>query len=342
MLKTNDFDFNLPEKLIAHKPFYPRQKAKMLVFQNNLVSDKKIENLIEYLQDGDVMVFNDTKVIKAKLSGTRDDVKIEINLHKNLDKNIWQVMAKPAKRLKIDQIFKISDDFFAKVIKKHENGFIDLEFNCFGNKFYQNLEKYGQVPLPPYIKREIKNEKDEINYQTIFAKEPGAVAAPTAGLHFTKELFEQLETKKVKKVFVTLNVGAGTFLPVKSEFIKDHEMHEEYFTINEETCNIINEARKSGKRIVAVGTTSLRVLESAIDKNNQLQPQSRDTNIFIYPPYKFKIVDILMTNFHLPKSTLFMLISAFIGKKNAKNLYQHAIKEQYRFYSYGDACLLFG
>ncbi len=340
MLKTNDFNFNLPEELIAKEPFFPRQKAKLLVFKNNKIEDKKIENLLDYLREGDVMVFNDTKVIKAKLIGKRDEVKIEVNLHKNIDKNIWQVMAKPAKRLKIGQIFKISADFYAKVIKKHENGFIDLEFNCFGDEFYQNLEKYGKVPLPPYIKREIENEKDEINYQTIFAKNRGAVAAPTAGLHFTEELFDEIDKKKIKKVFVTLNVGAGTFLPVKTDLIKDHQMHEEYYTIDQETCDIINDAKKNNRRIIAVGTTSLRVLESAINENNLLKAQSRDTNIFIYPPYKFKIVDILMTNFHLPKSTLFMLISAFVGIDEARKIYSYAIEKKYRFYSYGDACFL--
>ena len=338
MLKTNDFNFNLPEELIAKEPFFPREKARLLVYKNQQISDKKIEDLLDFLKNGDVIVFNDTKVIKAKLIGKRDEAKVEINLHKNIEKNIWQVMAKPAKRLKIGQIFKISEDFYAKTIKKHENGFVDLEFNCLGDEFYQKLEKYGEVPLPPYMKRSAE-KKDEINYQTIFAKNLGAVASPTAGLHFTKELFEKIEKKKIHKVFVTLNVGAGTFLPVKTDFIKDHQMHEEYFTINQETCDIINEAKKNHHRIIAVGTTSLRVLESAVDKNNLLKAQSKDTNIFIYPPYKFKIVDILMTNFHLPKSTLFMLISAFIGKEKALELYEHAIKEKYRFYSYGDACL---
>jgi S-adenosylmethionine:tRNA ribosyltransferase-isomerase len=340
-LKTNDFDFNLPEELIATEPFSPRQEAKMLVCNDGLICDKKIRNLTDYIEPGDVFVFNDTKVIKAKLTGKRDDVKIEANLHKNLNEGVWQVMAKPAKKLKIGQILKIADDFFAKAIKKHDNGFIDLEFNCQDDAFYQKLEQYGQVPLPPYIKRQIDNEKDEINYQTIFAKEPGAVAAPTAGLHFTKELFDRIEAKGAKKAFVTLNVGAGTFLPVKSDLIKDHEMHEEYFSISQKACDIINKAKKDNKRIIGVGTTSLRVLESATDSDGLLMPQSRDTGIFIYPPYKFKMVDILMTNFHLPKSTLFMLISAFIGKSEAKSLYQHAIKERYRFYSYGDACLLF-
>ena len=339
MLKTSDFDFNLPEELIATKPFFPKEKAKMLVYQDNSIFDKEVADLLDYLQTGDVMVFNDTKVIKAKLVGKRDDVKIEVSLHKNIQDAIWQVMAKPGKRLKVGQIFYIAQDFFAKVIQKHENGLIDLEFNCSGNEFYQNLEKHGHVPLPPYIKREQQDQADEINYQTIFAKKEGGVAAPTAGLHFTQELIEKIKNKGIKIVFVTLNVGGGTFLPVKSDLIQDHQMHSEYFTISKEVCDIINLAKKNKQRIIAVGTTSLRVLESAIDKNGLLKSQSRDTDIFIYPPYNFKIVDVLMTNFHLPKSTLFMLISAFIGTKNAQKIYHHAINNKYRFYSYGDACL---
>lgn len=340
MQKTSDFDFYLPEELIAHTPFFPREKAGLLVFEQNQISDQKIENLLDYLKEDDVVVFNNTKVIKAKLIGKRDDVKIEANLHKKLENGIWQVMARPTKRLKVNQIFKISDDFFAKVIRKNDSGFVDLEFNCDGSEFFQKLEKYGQIPLPPYIKRKEENKDDLINYQTVFAKEEGAVAAPTAGLHFTKELLAKIEKKKIRIVFVTLNVGAGTFLPVKSEFINDHQMHEEYFVIDEKTCQIINEAKKNQKRIIAVGTTSLRVLESAVSDNNELVAQSGNTDIFIYPPYKFKIVDILMTNFHLPKSTLFMLICAFVGKENALKIYSHAIAQKYRFYSYGDACLL--
>ncbi|MDA9231044.1 tRNA preQ1(34) S-adenosylmethionine ribosyltransferase-isomerase QueA [Rickettsiales bacterium] len=344
MLKTDDFDFHLPEKSIAKQPFFPKELTKMLVFNNNNISDNKIKDLIDYLQKGDVVVFNDTKVIKAKLKGRRyldnnNYANIEINLHKNIDESSWQVMARPAKRLKIDQEIKFADDFMAKILKKHDNGFFDLKFNVKSEDFFDKLEKYGQMPLPPYIKRGEEDKSDQINYQTIFAKNKGAVAAPTAGLHFTKEILEKIQNKGVKQAFVTLNVGAGTFLPVKSEFIKDHQMHEEYFTINQETCDIINEAKKNNKKIVAIGTTSLRVLESAADENGQIQTQSRDTDIFIYPPYRFKIVDILMTNFHLPKSTLFMLICAFIGKENAQKIYNHAVKNQYRFYSYGDACL---
>jgi S-adenosylmethionine:tRNA ribosyltransferase-isomerase len=363
MLKTSDFDFNLPPELIANQPANPRDSARMLIFRNQEILDKQVSDLADFLNEGDVLVLNDTKVIKAKLTGKRAEAKVEINLHKHLKDHIWQAFAKPAKRLKIGDKFIIADEFFAEVLNKDENGIIDFKFNVGGKEFFAMLEKYGQMPLPPYIKQTssarhpsegwdlVKQESGEIpafagmttdsNYQTIYAKNSGAVAAPTAGLHFTQNLFEKLESKGIKKVFTTLNVGAGTFLPVKSELVQDHQMHSEYFCISKETCDMINESKRNGKKIIAVGTTSLRVLESAVDANGLLQPQAKETNIFIYPPYNFKIVDILMTNFHLPKSTLFMLISAFIGIENAHQIYNHAISQKYRFYSFGDATLLF-
>ncbi len=346
MLKTSDFDFHLPAELIANQPAKPRDSSRLLVWKNGQITDKKVSDLAEFFAKGDVLVLNDTKVIKAKLIGKRDEAKVEINLHRfrqnGSQGNIWQVFAKPAKRLKIGDKFIIADDFFAQVLNKNEDGIVDLQFNVVGEKFFAMLEKYGQMPLPPYIKKpEVKEESDDQNYQTIYSKNAGAVAAPTAGLHFTEELFEKLNAKGVQKVFTTLNVGAGTFLPVKSEFVKDHKMHSEYFSIGEAACKTINQAKKNGKKIIAVGTTSLRVLESASDENGDLQPQTRETDIFIYPPHSFKIVDILMTNFHLPKSTLFMLVSAFIGSNNANEVYAHAISNKYRFYSFGDTTLLF-
>ena len=340
MLKTSDFDFHLPNELIANQPANPRDSAKMLVWQNEQITNQKVSSLADFLTKGDVMVFNDAKVIKAKLTGKRDEAKISINLHKNLQDNIWQVFAKPAKKLRIADKFCIADDFFASVLNKNEDGTIDLQFNIGGAYFLDALEKYGQMPLPPYIKKS-DNQSDDQNYQTIYAKHSGAVAAPTAGLHFTNDLLQKLESKGIKKVFTTLNVGAGTFLPVKTKYLSDHQMHSECFSINDEACNTINEAKRQGKKIIAVGTTSLRVLESVADKNGILKPQTTETKIFIHPPYHFKIVDVLMTNFHLPKSTLFMLISAFIEQKNAIMLYDYAIKNQYRFYSFGDATLLY-
>jgi S-adenosylmethionine:tRNA ribosyltransferase-isomerase len=356
MFKTSDFDFHLPEELIAHKPANPRDSSKMLVFKDGGIINKQVSDLADFLEEGDLLVLNDTKVIKAKLIGKRGEAKVEINLHKRINESTWQVFAKGAKKLRIGDKFEINtphcraeattfplnrgnEDFYAQVLAKDEDGIIDLEFNKSGQDFFDALEKYGTTPLPPYIKTDVNHDQ---TYQTVYAKNAGAVAAPTAGLHFTEELFGKLEKRGVKKVFTTLNVGAGTFLPVKTDLIKDHKMHSEFFSINQETCDAINEAKKNGKRIIAVGTTSIRVLESACDENGILTPQTRETNIFIYPPYQFKIVDILMTNFHLPKSTLFMLISAFVGKEEAHLIYSHAISNQYRFYSFGDSSLLFG
>jgi S-adenosylmethionine:tRNA ribosyltransferase-isomerase len=218
---------------------------------------------------------------------------------------------------------------------------LQIKFDCEGDELLSKLEKYGAIPLPPYIKREAENKDDLKNYQTIYASKGTAVAAPTAGLHFNENIFATLEAKKIQKVFVTLNVGAGTFLPVRSDFLADHKMHEEFFTLSKEAADTINKAKKNGKRIIAVGTTSLRVLESAASENGELKAMQKNTKIFIYPPYKFKIVDGLMTNFHLPKSTLFMLICAFLGKEKAFETYNHAIANNYRFYSYGDSSLLF-
>jgi len=314
----------------------------MLTFDGIKISDQKVIDLTNFLQEGDVLVFNDARVIKAKLSAQilRNSAKLEFNLDQE-NQGIWSALCRPAKKVKVGDCLQIASNFFAEVLEKTDDGFIKIKFNCKENILMQNLEKYGFMPLPPYIKREKKKVSDQINYQTIYAANGIAVAAPTAGLHFNDNIFSALEAKKIQKTFVTLNVGAGTFLPVRSDLISDHKMHKESFVISDETCAIINNAKSKGKKIVAVGTTSLRVLESCCDKNGILQPAKSSTEIFIFPPYRFKIVDILMTNFHLPKSTLFMLVSAFVGVKNAKEIYQHAIKHCYRFYSYGDSSLLF-
>lgn len=351
----------------------------MLVYDGAKILDRKLINLIDFLQEGDVLVLNDVQVIKAKMSarvikeGRVADLKngyknavlhsveglrsksisenqfinipektIEFNLDQEISKNTWRVILRGAKKIKDGDLLEIAPDFFARITKKLEDGFALLEFS--EDDYRQKLDKYGVVPLPPYIKRTGEDralaEKDQKNYQTIYAKEGSAVAAPTAGLHFTDKIFASLDAKKIKKVFVTLNVGAGTFLPVRSEKLQDHNMHEESFSISKETAEIINETKKRGGRVVAVGTTSLRVLESVADENGNLQEAKTKTKIFIYPPYKFKVVDVLMTNFHLPKSTLFMLINAFVGKERAQEIYSHAIAQNYRFYSYGDASLL--
>jgi len=262
---------------------------------------------------------------------------------------LWNALCRPAKKVRVGDIIIISkdlsDDFFCEVVEKDNDGFVKIKFNCDEVELLIKLEKYGSVPLPPYIKRDENNQKDsqndQKNYQTIYAQDGIAVAAPTAGLHFNENIFNKIKAKKIQCVFLTLNVGAGTFLPVRTESLEEHKMHSEKFFLSKENCEIINNAKKNGKKIIAVGTTSLRAVESSVDNNGILHPQNRATEIFIYPPYNFKIVDILMTNFHLPKSTLFMLICAFIGYENAFKLYNHAIEKQYRFYSYGDSSLLF-
>lgn len=314
----------------------------MLVWKNGEITDSQIINLPDFLQEGDVLVFNDARVIKAKLSGQikRNSAILHFNLDREFD-GLWQALCRPAKKVKVGDEIEIAPDFLAQVIEKTDDGFIKLKFDHGGEELLKKFEKYGEVPLPPYIKRDEKNSADQKNYQTLYAAQGTAVAAPTAGLHFNEKIFEMLEAKKIKKVFVTLNVGAGTFLPVRADFLHEHKMHSEFFSISDEAAREINSAKKSGKKIIAVGTTSLRVLESSADENGLVKPGSADTRIFIHPPYKFKIVDVLMTNFHLPKSTLFMLICALIGKENAFKLYNHAILGHYRFYSYGDSSLLF-
>ncbi len=342
MLKTSDFDFELPEKLIAQQPFFPKEQTKMLVFDGNNIRDLQVINLADFLSEGDVLVFNNAKVINAKLSAKiiRNSALLEFNLDQEND-GIWNALCRPAKKVKTDDILEISPDFFAKVIEKNDDGTIKIKFDCADNELEHKLEKYGSIPLPPYIKRSEQNADDNKNYQTIYAQEGRAVAAPTAGLHFNEKIFKTLEDKKLKKVFVTLNVGAGTFLPVRSDILEQHKMHRESFSISQESADIINYAKENGKKIIAVGTTSLRVLESCCDEQGKLKANNTTTDIFIYPPYKFKAVDVLMTNFHLPKSTLFMLVSAFVGRKEAQKIYHHAIKNHYRFYSYGDSSLLF-
>lgn len=312
----------------------------MLVHENKNIFDKQVINLADYLNEGDLLVFNDAKVIKAKLKGEirRNAAILEFNLDQ-LNNNIWNALCKPAKKVKEGDVIDIADGFFVEVKKKNNDGTIGITFNKEGEEFVKSLDIFGEVPLPPYIKRE-KNQEDIENYQTIYAKSGYAVAAPTAGLHFNDIIFDSLNKKGINTAFVTLNVGAGTFLPVRAENIKEHKMHFEYFSMDEKTANIINDTKAKNKRVIAVGTTSLRVLESSATQKNIVKAGSRSTDIFIYPPYDFKIVDGLMTNFHLPKSTLFMLICAFIGKDEAFKLYKHAIEEKYRFYSYGDATLL--
>ncbi|MFA4994499.1 MAG: tRNA preQ1(34) S-adenosylmethionine ribosyltransferase-isomerase QueA [Bdellovibrionales bacterium] len=340
-LKTADFDFDLPQERIAQSACEPRDHARLLRILPSSLADHHIYDLPDLLKAGDLLILNDTRVIPARIYGKRGEVRVELLLHKKKSSSEWLAFARPGKRLKIGNIIQFAPDFSAEVLEKHEDGEILVRFNVSDNAFLGLLHKYGEPPLPPYIKRAIGAAKaDTGRYQTVYAKRDGAVAAPTAGLHFTPELLAKLAAKGIGHVKVTLHVGAGTFLPVKAEYIKDHVMHAEWGEISEEIACQINAARREGRRIVCVGTTSLRVLESAADEKGVVRPFSEETSIFIAPGYRFRAVDVLMTNFHLPQSTLFMLVAAFLGLETMRKAYAYAIKENYRFYSYGDACLL--
>ena len=341
-MKVDLFDFDLPKRFIADHPASPRDSARLLDLTAEGFADRIMRDLPSLLQPGDLLIGNNTKVIPARLDGQRGEVKIEATLHMRTADNEWLAFAKPGKRLKAGSLIDFADDFFAEVVEKRERGDIRLRFNCGGEKLFQCLEKYGRMPLPPYIERKKTGElkTDRNDYQTVYAKEEGAVAAPTAGLHFTEQIFQGLEKKGVAFETVTLHVGAGTFLPVKVDDTEDHQMHAEWGTITQATVDQINATRAAGGRVIAIGTTSLRLLESAATDVGVIQPFTGETDIFITPGYQFKMVDLLLTNFHLPRSTLFMLVSAFAGRERMHAAYEHAKNENYRFYSYGDGCLL--
>lgn len=336
MMKLSEFDYNLPKGLIATEPKTPRHFSNLMVIdrKSRKISHEKFFNLAEILHKNCVLVFNDSRVIKARLFG-KIPAKIEILLTKKLDKNLWECLCKPGKKLKIGIIINFNKNLTGKVIKINKDGSRMIKFSP-KKDFNKTIEKLGKTPLPPYI----KGSKAKFSqYQTIYAKEDGSVAAPTAGLHFTKKVFSDLRKKGIQTYFVTLHVGRGTFEPVKTDNIKDHKMHSEWFTINKKTAAALNKAKLSGKKIVAVGTTAVRVLESCA-KNGKLTPKSGETNIFIYPGYKWRFVDKIITNFHLPKSTLIMLVSSFAGKTLVQKAYKTAIKRKYRFYSFGDVMLI--
>lgn len=336
---VSDFYFDLPKEYIANSPIRPRDAAKLLCVAKDY-QHKHVYHLPELLGAHDLLVFNDTKVLPVRLQLLQEGRHIEVTLHKQITSHKWKAFAKPARKLHIGKPVEISSDFSATVLTKEE-GEVTLEFNLGGAAFLEKLYEYGTMPLPPYIKRERRGLKQDFSdYQTVFAKHEGSVAAPTAGLHFTDELLTALDSKGIKRIYVTLHVGAGTFLPVKVTDTKDHVMHSEYAVINQETCNKIIETKRQGGKVIAVGTTALRVLESAAITKNNIAPFAAETNLFITPGYEFKIVDRLLTNFHLPGSTLFMLVSAFSGLNKMKEAYALAIKNNYRFYSFGDACLL--
>ena len=339
-MKLSDFDFDLPDNLIAQSAMEPRDHSKLMVLEKNkqVIEHKKFYNISDYLKKGDVLVVNRTRVIPARLFGKKDTGSIlECFLLKRIDLNTWEVLLKPAKKLKIGQKLVFLEGKLEAVLKEvKDDGNRILEFIYEGN-FEEILDELGEMPLPPYITEKLK---DKNRYQTVYAKEGESVAAPTAGLHFTNELLEKLKDSGVELTEIYLDVGLGTFRPVQTENILEHKMHHEKYYIPEESAEIINRAKKEGRRIIAVGTTTVRTLESS---NNGAEVISGDgeTDIFIYGDYKFKIVDALITNFHLPKSTLLMLISAFAGKNFIFTAYETAIQEKYRFYSFGDAMFIY-
>lgn len=340
-MKVDDFDFELPRESIADRPARPRDAARLLRVEPGRLADRIVRDLPDLLEPGDLMVFNDTKVIPARLKGHRGTAGISVTLHQPVDSDRWLVFARPAKKLTVGDRLRFTGDFGADVVEKGEAGEVMLRFDRGGEELMSALALHGEMPLPPYIKRPNgADDQDRDDYQTVYAREPGAVAAPTAGLHFTPELLAALDRRGVARETLTLHVGAGTFLPVKVDDTRDHKMHSERGHISAAAAERINRARLAGGRIVAVGTTALRLLESAATADGRLNPFEGSTDIFITPGYQFRMVDLLMTNFHLPRSTLFMLVAAFAGLERMRSAYAHAIQSGYRFYSYGDTSLL--
>ena len=342
-MKTDDFDFDLPRELIAQHPVSPRDAARLLVVGDGL-SDHGVRELPNLLKPGDVLVFNDTRVIPARLWGRRGRAEIEVTLIKpdDADGALWRALARPGKRLKAGDRIDFAEGLAATVAGKGERGEVTLAFDVDAPAFRAALARIGAMPLPPYIQRARGGDpRDKQDYQTVFARQDGAIAAPTAGLHFTSGLMAEIVARGVASAFVTLHVGAGTFLPVTADDPRDHAMHAEAGEIGAAAAGAVNAARAAGGRVVAVGTTALRLLESAGREDGALQPFSGETALFILPGYRFKAVDLLLTNFHLPRSTLFMLVCAFAGTARMKAAYAHAKAEGYRFFSYGDACLLY-
>ena len=339
-MKVSDFDFELPRELIATHPAEPRESARLLEIGEQL-ADRIVRDLPNLLAPGDIVVVNDTKVIPARLSGLRGVAKVEVTLHKRESDSRWRAFAKGARKLKDGDRIDFADSFAATVAEKGEDGEVTLDFDRGGPELMAALAQYGFMPLPPYIARsQGPDARDREDYQTVFARHEGAVAAPTAGLHFPPALLAALKARGILHATLTLHVGAGTFLPVKVEDTQDHKMHAEVCMIDAGTAATINFAHAQGGRVVAVGTTVTRTLESAADDRGMIHPFADETRLFITPGYRFKAIDMLLTNFHLPRSTLFMLVSAFAGLERMKAAYDHAIAERYRYYSYGDCCLL--
>lgn len=339
-MKTDDFDYYLPEELIAQHPAEKRDHARLLVLDRETgeVTDKYFYDIIDYLNPGDVLVMNDTRVIPARLFGHREDKEesIEVFLLHNTEGKTWECLVRPGKKMKIGTKIIFSEDLSGQVKDIKEDGNRIIEFSYEGI-FNEILDKLGNVPLPPYIKEELKEPEE---YQTVYSKNPGSVAAPTAGLHFTKGLLNQIEEKGIKLAYLTLDVGLGTFRPVSVEDVNDHKMHSEFYTLSQETADIINEARESGHRVIATGTTSIRTLESVYKKCGKITEDSGWTDIFIYPGFEYKVVDAFITNFHLPKSTLVMLVAAFTSREMILDTYKYAVDNKYRFFSFGDAMFI--
>jgi len=341
------FDFDLPEELIALRPASPRDSARMLVVhKDGHLEHRRVRDLPEYLRCGDLIVFNDTKVIPARLHGRRlsrdgtgEGAKVEVMLHKRIAPDTYLAFARPAKKLAAGDRLQLGENVMAIVTERHEGGEVAVRFDLAGPQLDAAIAREGEMPLPPYIAGKRKaDERDISDYQTMFAEHDGSVAAPTAGLHFTPELMSRLGKVGIVARTITLHVGAGTFLPVAAQDTSQHKMHSEFFAIDKAMARTLNV--DNGERLVAVGTTVLRALESAADDSGHFRPMTQETDIFITPGYRFKSADMLLTNFHLPRSTLFMLVSAFSGLDTMKRAYAEAIRERYRFYSYGDACLL--
>lgn len=346
-MKLSEFYYDLPEELIAQFPIEKRDESKLLILNKETgeIGHKVFKDIIEYLNSNDCLVLNETRVIPARIFGKREDVvtplgvessTIEMLLLKDFGENKWEVLVKPGRKCKVGTRIRFSEKLVAEVLEILEDGnrIVKLEYNGILNEI---LDEIGVMPLPPYIHEKLK---DKERYQTVYSRVEGSSAAPTAGLHFTPELLEEVSKKGIKIAKVTLHVGLGTFRPVKEENIEDHKMHSEYYEISQEACNIINETKAAGGRVICVGTTSCRTVESAADENGFLKPQNGNTEIFIYPGYKFKVLDALITNFHLPESTLLMLVSALATKENIMNAYKTAVKEKYRFFSFGDAMFI--
>ena len=340
-MKTSDYDYYLPEELIAQEPIKKRDESRLMVLDKKTgeIEHRIFHDIVDYLNDGDVLVLNDTKVMPARIIGSKEDTGavIELLLMNNINGNDWECLVRHAKRVHIGTVIIFGNgELKAKCIENKEDGIKVFTF-IYDGIFYEILDKLGNMPLPPYIKKKLD---DKSRYQTVYAKNIGSYAAPTAGLHFTKELLKRIEDKGIIICYVTLHVGLGTFRPVSVEDVTAHKMHSEYYIMSKDVADILNKAKSENRRIIAVGTTSTRVLETIASKYNEFKACSGNTDIFIYPGYKFKAIDALITNFHLPKSTLIMLVSALSSKKIILNAYNEAVKNRYRFFSFGDAMFI--